>query len=861
MLLAPIFLGLLALLSTPDQQTQQNPPNPTPAPARERSRASMGGAAQRNQNVPVFQIDNEAIKEANIRLGNTITIVSEARVETSHYATEHGRPAAEQVWLAAPSSAPGWHAEWFESHLNGAFNARTFFQVGEVLPSRGNVYGARFTGDLGRFGQLTWNGSQRKIRGVVNGNVLVPLANERTPLATDPATRALVTRFLAAYPGQLPNRPDFDPRALNTNAPQRIDELDTTLRWDKDTDGRGRLSLDYTPRRQRTDAFQLVAGQNPDTGIHSHRARLTYRRAFTPATDLAAGVAFNRVKSVLRPEPNAVGPRARLGYQFEELGPDSMFPIDRAQNSYRAGLLLAHQAAGGRHAITLGGEFARFQLNGIETSNQRGFYQFTNNFGNTAAGNFRLGLPSMYEVSIGELARGFRNFSAGLFVADRWKINSRLQVYAGLRYGAVSAPVEVDHLTPIPYRSDANNFSPRFSLAWEAGGGWTARASYAVSFGEIPPVTFQQARNNLPMVRYIQVQNPPLVNPITAILQDPHARTSPTLLSPDLVSPYAHQYNLSFERRWLNRYQFRMGYVGSRGFKLINAFVQNRAEAVDGIPLTTETVDQRRPDARYYEIKRIVNGGIAYLDAARVSLDMPLARGLAWSVSYTFSKAIDSGSDFAFTAANKDLGSARSQSQYDSFTDKKSLSTFDSTHALLIAYSYDLPRFLPARGALGWLSGGWQVSGVTLLKSGTPFTLYVGSDGPGFGNVDGGPSDRPNIVDPSILGMTVDHPNTAPSILRRDRFAYIAPGQPRGSLGRNTFRKDGIANFNAAVTKQWRWQARREWTFLLRGEAYNLTNHPQFDEPQRNLTSPAFGKITNTLNDGRVLQIGLRLVL
>jgi hypothetical protein len=38
-------------------------------------------------------------------------------------------------------------------------------------------------------------------------------------------------------------------------------------------------------------------------------------------------------------------------------------------------------------------------------------------------------------------------------------------------------------------------------------------------------------------------------------------------------------------------------------------------------------------------------------------------------------------------------------------------------------------------------------------------------------------------------------------------------------------------------------------------------NHAQFDEPQRNLSSPAFGKITNTLNDGRVFQLGLRLMM
>ena len=91
--------------------------------------------------------------------------------------------------------------------------------------------------------------------------------------------------------------------------------------------------------------------------------------------------------------------------------------------------------------------------------------------------------------------------------------------------------------------------------------------------------------------------------------------------------------------------------------------------------------------------------------------------------------------------------------------------------------------------------------------------------------------------------------------------AYITLGEHRGSLGRNTFRKASIANMNAAVSKEWRIGVRREWTTQLRGEAYNLTNTPQFDEPQRNLSSPAFGKITNTLNDGRVFQFSLRLTL
>jgi hypothetical protein len=81
-------------------------------------------------------------------------------------------------------------------------------------------------------------------------------------------------------------------------------------------------------------------------------------------------------------------------------------------------------------------------------------------------------------------------------------------------------------------------------------------------------------------------------------------------------------------------------------------------------------------------------------------------------------------------------------------------------------------------------------------------------------------------------------------------------------VGRNTFRKSPIANLNASLARQWTFtRAGREWSTQFRAEAYNLTNTPQFDEPQRNLSSPSFGRITNTLNDGRVFQLGLRLSL
>lgn len=819
--------------------------------------ARLGSAAQRNENVVVYLIDTNALKEANIRVGTRATAVDDFSPESQYFATEHGGAATERL-LLRPASAPGgWHGEAGFQHQNSVFNSRTFFQVGGVKPSHRNFYTGRLTGLLPRLGALTATFTQRDIRGMVNGNVLVPLESERTPLAADPAVRKIVQRFLDAYPRETPNRLDFDPRALNTNAPQRIDDIAATLRLDVPLGAKDRLVLMEGLDRQRILAFQLVAGQNPNTTLHNHRARITWIHAFSPSTELLVGAAFTRNRSLLEPEPNAVGPRVRFGYSVEELGPDSYFPVNRATSTFRYGAALQRQAAGGRHQLSFGGDFARLQLNGEETYNSRGQFVFGSGFGRNSIDNLRWGTPLSYEVSLGELGRGYRNWSVNLFAADKWKAHRRLTISYGVRYMLDAKPVEIRRRETIPYGTDANNFSPRLGLAFQAGRGWLARAAYTTSFSQILPVTYQQIRLNAPGVIYVMTADPNLADPLRGVDVSPTARNSPTWLAPELATPYSHQYNAGLERRIAGGSLLRLNYIGSRSFKMLTAYTMNRAEPVAGIPFTTATVNLRRPDPRYYDTKTITNGGIAYYDAAQAVWDLPLRRGLLANVSYTFSKAIDEGMDYTATAAYRDVTNFRTQWQYNSLKDKKGLSNFDSTHALLFSYTYDIPGVREAAKWLRAATSRWQVTGSNMWKKGTPLTLYIGSDSPGFGNVDGGGGDRPNLLDPGILGMTVGHPDTATSIISRSKFAYLTPGQHAGNLGRGTFRKSSIWNWNAALGRQFRLP--NEWNAQFRAEIYNLSNTPQFDEPQRNLTSPSFGKITNTLNDGRVFQFAFRL--
>ncbi len=135
--------------------------------------------------------------------------------------------------------------------------------------------------------------------------------------------------------------------------------------------------------------------------------------------------------------------------------------------------------------------------------------------------------------------------------------------------------------------------------------------------------------------------------------------------------------------------------------------------------------------------------------------------------------------------------------------------------------------------------------------------MITGSDGPGSGNVDGTNGDRPNLLDPAVLGRSINNPDTSTALLPRSAFAPIAPGQSRGNLGFNTFRRGGIRNLNASIARSW--IVHSEWRLTFRSESINVLNTPQFSDPNPDLSSPAFGKITNTLNDGRSFNFNLQL--
>ncbi len=816
--------------STPKEQapaeTSQTNPSRTQLNLLGQTDASSG-ESRRNENIQFNLIDNNALKELNTRLGVTATFVSVFDVNRNYFGAEYGTaPSTPHPLVAALKSA--WHGTLHYGHQNSILTARSFFQVGGVKPARENEYGFSVGGPLGRRTSLLVEGNQKKLRGQVNGNVLVPRANERTPLATDPALRAYVQKILDLYPNETPNRPDIDPRMLNTNSTQTIDNDSLSTRVDHKLSSKDTLVARHSFLTQKVVAFQLVKGQNPDTTTKSHTANLTWNRAWNATTVTSFAVGFDRVHSLIVPEKNNLGPQIFVSGALTSINPQNAVPIDRVENKWRySGDWRSTQ---GRHQFHAGFTVLRRQLNGYEGDSQLGAIQFNNNRGNDAITNLLLGIPIFYytSVAITPLQRGFRNWDNFFYAGDAWQVNSKFTLTYGVNWRPITRPNEVHRRNDVGYPSDLNNFGPTLGIAYRPGRG-VIRVAYGLHYGEIFPVTYQSVRFNAPNNIKLVIPDPDPLNPLSKLPEDlsKAGRTVLYAFAPDLATPYAHQYSFKWEVPLAKTLKLETGYIGSRASKLLQRWYLNRARQVPGIPPTSGNIDERRPLAQYADVRYTTSSSRGYYDAFKTTLTIQRWKGLSMETAYTFSKSMDLGSSYTNTAYDNDGFNNRSQSDAETHKDLKGRSDFDQPHALLARGSYGIP--------LKWKRlGAWTLNAVYLAKTGTPFNLKTGSDAPGYGNPDG-----------------------PKRVLPKSAFACIPVGQMAGNLGRNVFRRGHIRNLNAGLSGDW--ALPHDLKVNFRAESINLSNTPQFAEPGTALTDPNFGVITNTLNDGRAFRFQLRL--
>jgi Carboxypeptidase regulatory-like domain/TonB-dependent Receptor Plug Domain len=762
-------------------------------------------------------------------------------------------------------------------------------------------------------------------------DILLPTERTPDPSVTDPANRAWIQGIIDRFPNVAPNSPASGPRAYTTTRKFSFPDDDYTGRVDWNINNTNTIYTRYQYSDQDRVADDIIKGERADQHNGQQNVGINFTHIYSPRQtgELRLGVGRRRTLVDIAAGNDTPVVRFSGTQNGSIIGNAGAFPIHRFQTDYQ--FVYNHfWAVSPKLSLKFGTDNRLQQLNDLADNFSRGFWTFTTVGGRTQYQNFLRGFVTTFQKGYGPFNLGNRIKEFNLYAQADVKVRQNFTLNLGVRNEMVRTPREVHNLVNYGYDDRLNNFEPRIGFAyspdsaspmltWLTGGPgkFVVRGGGGLFHGRLFQSYFSQSgatiRFNPPNAAFLTFSNSSAVadptNGFVFVPGPPTTRISPTQVDPNLRIPYTEQWNLTVERELPASMALSASYVGNHGVGLPLYDALNRAEfpivapndpfvtainrgvlmnCIDPDPTNLNPVagcisqaqpriNDRRPDPRYSNVVLIHNGSSSYYHGLQMLVSKRYSYGLSFQTAYTWSKAIDTGSEATSTGIDVNFpltesGGARTL---------RGVSLYDTPHRLTVNYSYEFPFFKSQQGVAGHALGGWQLSGTTIFASGNPFTVFAGYDlnADGIAATSG---DRPDLLDTSILGRSIDNGRIDPatgkqiSILRLpgSAFAPSSSTAPRpfrpgannqGTLTRNTFRAAGQNNWDTALAKYFK--ITESTKLMFRWEMYNAFNRVQFGLPNQTVTSTTFARISSQRNNridtqtgARYMQFALRLV-
>ena len=596
------------------------------------------------------------------------------------------------------------------------------------------------------------------------------------------------------------------------------------------------------------------------------------------------------INEALRPFSGGLPAIRPTGFAF--LGANTPIPSISQNTNYQINENITHII--GRHSIKYGGQIIRRHLNFFESQDPaRGFFNFNAEFTNNASGaggspiaSLLLGYPTQITRATLFGTFGLRGWEDSFYVQDDFKVNQRLTLNLGLRYELFLPLTEVagrlanfnfDPINPavsqIPAlggnkyagRSvDKNNFAPRLGFAYDATGkGRTVvRGSFGLHYVSVHYAGQGALGRNVPFMP-IQNFSPGSLNvgrnltdgiPIpgftvfdTAAKLQAGAAAGQVgtvqAVDPNTKISYSPQWGLNIQHELKQGLLLDVGYVGTRGLHLFSAYNLNQAQ-----PGSTPLASRRplQPISNVANVNYLGYFGASTYHALQMKVTQQFKSGVNILAVYTFGKSIDDSISGSSGQNNRAAG-------YQDINDRRAQrgpSTFDTTQRFVLSGGYQLPfgagkRFASSAGpALERVIGGWQVTTITTLQTGLPFTPTMAASN--LNNA--GAFQMPNrVCEGSVSSWTIQRYFDTSCFVAPPAFTY-------GNSGTNILRGPGLETVDFAMHKNFRlWNDSSR--LQVRMEGFNVLNNANFRLPNINIGVPSGATITNTITGfGRQFQ-------
>jgi hypothetical protein len=328
------------------------------------------------------------------------------------------------------------------------------------------------------------------------------------------------------------------------------------------------------------------------------------------------------------------------------------------------------------------------------------------------------------------------------------------------------------------------------------------------------------------------------------------------------------QFALNLQAELQKDLLFEAGYVGVRGTHLQRFRSLNQAlHASPDHPIRDQTSDSLAniglrvpvPGIRPDSLREIESEGSSWYNGLETNLTKRLSHGLQFLASYTFSKTLDTdGANINGTSAANSLtlGDQNSPRQ------RWGRASFDRPHRFVLSGTWALPG--PSAGVGRPLLGGWLLSAVTTIQSGTALTIADTN----ANNVFGISEDRAQLSGDCAKAQLIKGGSVQSKLNGYFDPSCFAPSQIIGADNKGTgFGNSGTgivsgpgqANLDLAASKSIALARPQDGSSVeIRAEVFNCLNHPQFANPDTNFTSPTFGIISSSSVNPRVVQVAIR---
>ena len=792
--------------------------------------------------------------------------VEEVNMVTDSYSAEFGSTSGALINYISRSGTNSFHGSLFEFFRNDVMDARNYFNPAPAAkpPYRLNQFGGSFGGPIKR-DKIFFFGNYEAVRQRAGAffSTFTPTQAFRDSL--NPVLRPAVDQL------PLPNGPvsatDARIAAYTGARKNQLTEDSWTWRIDDQLTSKDRLTFRHTGDKTYAESYYGVGKDqfrpNPNT---VQTAKIGYTRAISASLFNEAAVYLNRMDAFTQNAGTVETqnfPEVVFGSGVPFAGPATFnMPVGNTSFTFNDALSWVK----GRHQLKFGASVRRERDNkGVLFERYITFTSLTEFAANKPVSIRTEGWPRV----------GMRGTAMGFFVQDDFKVSSKLSLNLGLRYQYDTVPTEshgrfanfnfaTGQLDPVGtslVEMPKNNWSPRVGFAYSPFNSkkTVIRGGAGILFSSMNYSLPQWIPANIPTVGYSRlltaIDFPSLVGfPTPDLLGGGPTSGVPNINAMaknyKMLNTYQWSFNIQQQIGAANLLQ--VGYVGNRTIHLLPGY------GVERNPYTPGTTRRLYPN--FGSITTQDNCCSAEYNGLQVSLKRRMSNGLSLGAHYTWSHAFDDGTS---------IGSTAFQLPYD-HSNQWAQSDYDVRHNFTLYYIYEIPKapVLPA-----WLVGGWQMNGITSLRTGTPFSVTCSScNAGGYG------------LQHSTLGIYLGRPNVVPGVDPRPA-AYDEPGnavakqvnlaafavpasigggavQP-GNLGRNTL--IGPHSFNSDFSLFKNFRVREGQRMEFRYEVFNIFNTPQFTNPAANISAPStFGRSFSTIGNlggfgsQRQMQLGLK---